>query len=210
MAQHDWLTRIASQRTSRRAAGMFGVSLLAALPFVDAAQARRKVKKRRSKRARQEVSRCADGTVPCALCGGVCLPPDVPCDAALCVKKPARCGSAICGAGEYCCNESCSRCAPLGHACTTEQCPAPEPEPTRCGNVTCAVGEYCCNPSCSICAPLGGACVALSCDPPPVDGEICGKVVCPTGTYCCNASCGICGPPGSACIMIACVDEGSA
>jgi hypothetical protein len=33
-----------------------------------------------------------------------------------------RCGRAICGPGEYCCNESCSICAPEGGFCTQQRC----------------------------------------------------------------------------------------
>ena len=32
------------------------------------------------------------------------------------------CGSAFCGAGEFCCNESCSICAPEGGVCTQQFC----------------------------------------------------------------------------------------
>lgn len=33
-----------------------------------------------------------------------------------------QCGSAVCGEGEFCCNASCSICAPFGWACTQEIC----------------------------------------------------------------------------------------
>jgi len=36
--------------------------------------------------------------------------------------QPERCGNAICDRGEYCCNESCSICAPIGGVCTQEFC----------------------------------------------------------------------------------------
>jgi hypothetical protein len=32
------------------------------------------------------------------------------------------CGNAVCGAGEFCCNESCSICAPEGGYCTKQFC----------------------------------------------------------------------------------------
>lgn len=35
-------------------------------------------------------------------------------------KKP--CGNGVCGAGEYCCNESCGICAPEGGFCTEQYC----------------------------------------------------------------------------------------
>ncbi len=33
-----------------------------------------------------------------------------------------RCGDAVCGADEFCCNESCGICAPIGGSCTQEFC----------------------------------------------------------------------------------------
>jgi hypothetical protein len=33
-----------------------------------------------------------------------------------------RCGDSFCGAGEYCCNQSCGICAPLGGVCTQQIC----------------------------------------------------------------------------------------
>lgn len=71
------------------------------------------------------------------------------------------CGTAICGPGEYCCNESCSTCAPVGGFCTAQFCGDVPGEP--CNQVTCSPGEFCCNYSCSICAPLGGACDTRFC-----------------------------------------------
>jgi hypothetical protein len=37
-------------------------------------------------------------------------------------KAGVTCGTATCGAGEYCCNESCSICAPEGGFCTMQFC----------------------------------------------------------------------------------------
>ena len=36
--------------------------------------------------------------------------------------EQVACGHAICGAGTYCCNESCSICAPDGGFCTQQFC----------------------------------------------------------------------------------------
>lgn len=38
------------------------------------------------------------------------------------LQAGASCGSATCGAGEYCCNPSCSRCVLFGMSCTQEAC----------------------------------------------------------------------------------------
>ena len=35
---------------------------------------------------------------------------------------PVSCGPKVCESGEYCCNESCGICAPIGGACIQEFC----------------------------------------------------------------------------------------
>jgi hypothetical protein len=42
-------------------------------------------------------------------CGGVCV-----------AEEP--CGTVLCGVGQYCCNASCSLCAPEGGFCTQQVC----------------------------------------------------------------------------------------
>ena len=71
-----------------------------------------------------------------------------------------KCGTNTCGAGEYCCNESCGICVPNGGSCTQQVC---EPAPLPCGTNSCGTGEYCCNASCGICAPIGGGCIQQYC-----------------------------------------------
>jgi hypothetical protein len=39
-----------------------------------------------------------------------------------CGCEGIRCGRALCGVGEFCCNESCSICAPAGGVCTQMFC----------------------------------------------------------------------------------------
>lgn len=146
---------------------------------------------------------CIEGTICCPQCGGLCIPPEIPCGPELCVGEP--CNQVVCGLGEYCCNESCSQCAGLGQSCTAEYCPPGPPIGEPCGGSFCGPGEYCCNESCGICAPLGGGCIELYCEPPGPGGEPCGPTVCPTGQLCCNESCGICTPPGGVCIQLACL-----
>ena len=48
-----------------------------------------------------------DPTAEGADCGGICRP---------------TCGNTVCGDGEFCCNESCGICAPIGGSCTQEFC----------------------------------------------------------------------------------------
>lgn len=145
---------------------------------------------------------CLEGTTCCPNCGGICIPGDIPCSDAVCGGQV--CNQAICGPGEYCCNESCSRCVPLGEGCTREFCVNEPPQGTRCGTNRCGPGEYCCNESCGICAPFGAACIEIFCEP--TDGVRCGNTICPPGQVCCNESCGICTPPDGACIALYCAD----
>ncbi len=35
---------------------------------------------------------------------------------------PVSCGNIVCGSDEFCCNESCGICAPIGGSCTQEFC----------------------------------------------------------------------------------------
>jgi hypothetical protein len=114
------------------------------------------------------------------------------------------CGLVVCGAGEFCCNASCSRCVPPGGACTEEDCGHLDGEP--CGDTVCAASEFCCNPSCSICAPIGGACTQQACEAPPPAGEPCNGTVCGLDEFCCNWSCSTCAPLGGACTDQFCGD----
>jgi hypothetical protein len=69
----------------------------------------------------------------------------------------------ICGPGEYCCNESCGICAPLGGGCIEIYCEPPGGEGVPCGPTVCPAGQVCCNESCGICTPPGGMCIMLAC-----------------------------------------------
>lgn len=96
-------------------------------------------------------------------CGGICVDQNGDMllqDSDGTEGKGDTCGNAVCGAGEYCCNASCSLCVPEGNSCTQQVC---EDHSVPCGGNTCGVGEYCCNESCGICAPLGGACTQQVC-----------------------------------------------
>jgi len=76
--------------------------------------------------------------------------------------EAVKCGSSVCGAGEYCCNESCGTCAPEGGFCTQQVC-----EPTE--------GECTTNADCRTFSSYCGACQCLalsSSTPDPVcDGD---------------------------------------
>lgn len=37
-------------------------------------------------------------------------------------RKQLKCGHDICAVGEFCCNESCGICAPIGSVCTQQIC----------------------------------------------------------------------------------------
>lgn len=144
--------------------------------------------------------RCASGTVCCRRCGGMCLPPEVPCGSVMCDPQP--CGKTTCQPGEYCCNATCSQCALIGRLCRDDVC---EPTGIPCGTAVCRAGEYCCNASCNQCAPFGALCTARVCPP---QGEVCGSVRCEAGQFCCNASCSQCAPIGGACTARYCPPTG--
>ena len=84
-----------------------------------------------------------------------------------------QCGNAVCGKGTYCCNASCSTCAPKGGACTQQICETAEKVDIeaesgsvigqQCGNAVCGKGTYCCNASCSRCVPKGMFCTQEDC-----------------------------------------------
>ena len=115
-----------------------------------------------------------------------------------CAPGHTKCGDAVCGATEFCCNESCGICAPEGGSCTQQLCQSSGP---ACGANTCAPGEFCCNESCGICAPEGGSCTQQICGSA---GPACGPAVCAPGDVCCNESCGICTAPGGVCTQQIC------
>ncbi len=148
----DAVTKALAAGTSRRAVlrtalGGMGAGLLALVGVADAGAASKRscakaCKQRfRPGRARgQCISACARGNG-----GGN--------------GESTPCGSNVCGAGEFCCNESCGICAPIGGGCTEQFCGG---EP--CGDAVCGPEEFCCNPSCGICAPMGGVCTQQFCE----------------------------------------------
>lgn len=78
----------------------------------------------------------------------------------LAAKAAEPCGNNVCGEGEYCCNASCSMCAPEGSFCIQIAC---EPDPPTCAHDECEVGS----------AMLDG------CSP-------CATKVCAADPYCCD------------------------
>ncbi len=42
---------------------------------------------------------------------------------AVIISGGGQCNQAVCGPGQFCCNYSCSTCAPQGGACTQQYCP---------------------------------------------------------------------------------------
>ncbi|MDF2693492.1 MAG: hypothetical protein K0S65_1875, partial [Labilithrix sp.] len=123
---------------------------------------------------------------------------------ALSLPSTRSCGLNRCGPGEFCCNESCGICAPVGGFCTQQVCGPSSVPPTRCGPSVCGPGEFCCNESCGICAPVGGFCTQQVCGPSTVPPTRCGANVCGPGEFCCNESCGICAPVGGFCTQQVC------
>jgi ZU5 domain-containing protein len=130
---------------------------------------------------------CTDSTRAC--------PPGTECNPMTgdCTPNAQPCGATTCGQGEYCCNASCGICAPLGGACTQQDCSA-------CRSSDPSVPPSACPPG-TMCDPNTGGCIG--------GGEQCGPNTCASGEYCCNASCGICAPMGGACLQLACATCGA-
>lgn len=136
--------------------------------------------------------------------------------------EPTVCGDALCTAGEVCCNESCSICAPPGQACVTLNCDA-------CGEESCASGEVCCDDcaggfscisgrECSQCPPPceHDACSGLCCDCGDSLGPVCTSEDACTREVCGFTSCGdreVCSPSQECCEVcpgrFTCISEGS-
>jgi hypothetical protein len=113
------------------------------------------------------------------------------------------CGDRFCEGDEFCCNESCSICAPLDGGTCTQQICVPDPGPgIACGVNTCGVGEVCCDEDCGLCGASDEVCPDDGC------GQLqitpCGDNFCHGGEFCCNESCGICAPEGGYCNLMLC------
>lgn len=113
---------------------------------------------------------------------------------------PITCGTNICGAGEYCCNESCGTCAPIGAGCAAVECVH------TCGGDVCAddTGNLCCADcdGSQFCPGPGGTCPAIACPPVCADGTPCDGTCCPSpgcddGFYCAapGEMCDVAGDP---------------
>lgn len=71
-------------------------------------------------------------------------------------SAPVKCGDATCAAGEYCCNESCSICAPKDGSCIMTVCdPKDKPKAACKTDADCATWS-------SYCGDLPCACVAIA------------------------------------------------
>jgi hypothetical protein len=110
------------------------------------------------------------------------------------------CGSNVCGPGQYCCNPSCSTCAPLGAGCPAIAC-VDAGQPAICGNTSCAAGEVCCGTeSCGYCYDGTAPCDPPICTDDGGMGDLrCGRVICGDGLVCCNPSCSTCTDPEGGC-----------
>lgn len=80
--------------------------------------------------------------------GGTCssdadCPSGELCTAAGLCAPGTRCGNSICGNSQYCCNSSCSICAPLGASCTQQLCSQPCSSNADCGALGMCVNGFC-------------------------------------------------------------------
>lgn len=107
----------------------------------------------------------------------------------------SQCGNAVCGKRQFCCNASCSTCAPLGGACTQQVC-----------ETTVRADEAPADELPAEEAPADEACddAAAGDDDLVAAGGTCGGRTCPKGTWCCNASCARCVPVGMQCTQESC------
>lgn len=77
------------------------------------------------------IPRCVSEEPPVGQCAMTRCPPRTRCEEGStppyvrCVPdhEVEGCGTNVCGAGEFCCNETCGICAPKGSACTQQVCP---------------------------------------------------------------------------------------
>jgi hypothetical protein len=71
------------------------------------------------------------------------------------------CGNTVCASGQYCCNASCSMCAPMGAACIQIAC-EPDAGPPHCvQNVACIQGDVWSPTECK-CVPQAPACHSVA------------------------------------------------
>jgi hypothetical protein len=70
-----------------------------------------------------------------------------------------QCGKNTCGAGQYCCNESCGTCAPMGAMCTAIAC-VPDPTPGACkADSDCSLqSDYCGGCNCRVTGEVAPPC----------------------------------------------------
>ena len=109
----------------------------------------------------------------CGGCNNPSQPPkDVPPEASAAPAKPAatapgavKCGKATCAPGEFCCNASCSICAPKDGACTMQICEAGEAG-SALPKTDCKSNDDCKTFS-SYCGDMPCACLAIEKDDGP-------------------------------------------
>lgn len=104
-----------------------------------------------------------------------------------------QCGNTVCTGKTFCCNASCSICAPIGGGCTQQVCEATVDDSAHAAP-SATSGELVSEPN----GPEYGE------DDPQFGLQACGPVTCTGNTHCCNASCGICVPPGGVCTQQFC------
>lgn len=130
-----------------------------------------------------------------------------------------NCNQRNCGAGQFCCNFSCSICAPLGGFCTQQVCPpvalsfedtlAPmDVEPVDGETAEPAELELAPAPAePAVASPATESAVEAKGGIIFPGGDQCNQAVCGVGEYCCNWSCSVCAPQGAACLDVYCPPE---
>ena len=119
------------------------------------------------------------------------------------------CNQRTCGQNQFCCNYSCSICAPLGGACTQQICPPVELSLEEELGLTAEplAAEPAVVPAV---APVAAPDTPALTTPKPEEtrlfpgGGQCNQAVCGAGEFCCNWSCSVCAPLGGACLDVYC------
>lgn len=125
------------------------------------------------------------------------------------------CNQRKCGGNQFCCNYSCSICAPIGGFCTQQVCDPVEvsleeelgleSEPTAA-----EAASHEAEPVRLDLAPAPAEPAVTTPQPEATGGGIlpgggqCNQAVCGADQFCCNWSCSTCAPRGGACLDVYC------
>jgi hypothetical protein len=116
------------------------------------------------------------------------------------------CNQTTCGAHQFCCNYSCSICAPIGGACTQQYCPPVELSLAETLDAVTLDGSEVPTVTEPAEQPAEQPAQEITPEPQPLFdfNTPCNQAVCGPGEFCCNYSCSTCTPKGSYCTQQYC------